>query len=1837
MFRFSGSVFLVIFHLSSFAQEINWNTSPDKGFVFQISNKEAQRLLTNSSPDTIFNRLLHTQIDTFDVRKGWVNRPSKGHFITAKIIENKLHCEYTSVFPYQVFLLKEYDALALQVLDLDGNIREDALVKLKLKRLRIDPESKAYRIENAWFNDANKFVTVELDGFRSVFNVERHDVPTWNNNSYDEDGPSFYSYLITDKNKYKPKERVRFKSFALSQSRSPLHKPLEVWMSYGGTSTKVGKVEPHRPGSYSGEFVLHDSLKLTLDRNYNLQLRERGGRIVSNCNFKYEDYELNGNKLEVHLATNKQYLPAKNELSILATDLNGLILKDARAAIVVEALSIRETFQPVAILKDTLMYREVDLETREATIVDIPSRLFEKTNTAYEVHVRVTDGQNQIMDHTVAATHFYSQYEITARFSNDSIIYEMLKNGIPIKNISFRLMHNGDSDSTDIILPYKEKINPVISSVRLQGDSLSKEISMRNLIPELELVGGIEKDSFNISLHNAQKIEVSWFIYQGSELLQKGFGIGLDYKSMITDRDQTYYVELLYSFGSQEHIKRWDYEFREDVLNVSLDVPDRVFPGQQADATIKVIDQLGNPVNGVDLTALAVTGKLNYRLPDLPYYGRSSQSRSMKAHYSKSDVNKRLAILDLDFKKWEERASLDTMMYFQFTYPYSKMFTYSTEITDSTQFAPFVMQDGVARQVHVIEVNRKPVYYSWVDQPREYSFYVSADKNVAITLRMFDRVLILDSLSFPAGKKTILSIDLDHLPEGVKIQKIEPTSGKKRKKARNYSSFTETEINRHLTFLSSFKTVEGNAYLESGRLFTPLFNARYSTRSGSIIVGPIKPGKQTFTGNKVTTSYQHTGGFNYAFEDNIVYKLSAERLIPEILNKSAYKPMTRVNDLVMTRTTFLESIDTDNRFHTRSINLFDKAMHLNVLLPEEKDASGFAALLFENVKTRQIISPCENRVNVKSDYYTIPYGLQNVIILYNSGKYVKMDSIDLIPYSKVIIDLNKKAFQSPDSLSRKWLERAISNCYRAAEPRVISMRRSVPIYGNIKGIVYDESNLPLPGTNVVIKGTVNGTVTDAEGEFALDSDDAVVTLVVSFIGFVTKEVEVEVGSELSIYMIPDVQQLQEIVVTGYGMQRSQESLAYALSGMVSGVQISPPDLKEDDVTEVEKKQAEEKLYGELLTLSTIRSHFTDVGFWEPKLYTDNRGESKFSITFPDDITRWETTVYAMNRYLQTGTARKSIRSYKPIMAELNVPQFLTRGDSAFFIGRVLNYTQEQDITGKVKWSSPLTGFEKDIRFSEFHTDWLPIYATTTDSITSSYIFNRNDGYFDGEERKVPVVEQGIVRSDGTLTILSNKEEFHVKASSKERVIVEILSNQLDIYTGEAKYLLNYRYDCNEQLASKLLGLIQYRMLMVYEGKPFRYDKDVNRIIGRLLKNQNEEFLWSWWDVSPATSYWMSSHILRALKAAADAGYKVGLNIDNIKRKAEYKFDILNQYALSDTDLLHALAWWGANLAYDKYVKKLDSLLLRSQKATKPRNDVLHYSLLKEKFLLQEIKQLAHLPYERDTLLRYRRDGILGEIHFSDDKAPRNWYDDELSANVIAYRIARRDSLLKELVNPMQMYFIKERNKGEWNTYHSSTILTTVLPDLINEGVTKRQGTNVNLSGKVNSTINTFPYRLELLPQEELHIRKETGLPVYLMQYEQERIIEAKTGVEGFEIKTTLANNQPMLKAGTPVQLTVEVTVKKDANHEYVMIEVPIPGACSYGDKAQSNSHVETHREYFKDRTVIFCEKMKQGKYNFVVNLLPRFTGRFLINPAQVSLMYLPVVNANTDLKMVKVD
>src|SRR5689334_4463536 len=118
-----------------------------------------------------------------------------------------------------------------------------------------------------------------------------------------------------------------------------------------------------------------------------------------------------------------------------------------------------------------------------------------------------------------------------------------------------------------------------------------------------------------------------------------------------------------------------------------------------------------------------------------------------------------------------------------------------------------------------------------------------------------------------------------------------------------------------------------------------------------------------------------------------------------------------------------------------------------------------------------------------------------------------------------------------------WLAIFIANV-AIAQDRVISGK-----------VTSSEDSSPLPGVNVVIRGTTAGTVTDSEGNYSLPVPASGTTLVFSFIGLQTKEVPIGNNSQIDIQLDSDVTQLSEIVVTGSGVATDKKKLGISVESL----------------------------------------------------------------------------------------------------------------------------------------------------------------------------------------------------------------------------------------------------------------------------------------------------------------------------------------------------------------------------------------------------------------------------------------------------------------------------------------------------------------------------------------------------------------------------------------------------------------------------------------------------------------------------------------------------------------
>ena len=135
--------------------------------------------------------------------------------------------------------------------------------------------------------------------------------------------------------------------------------------------------------------------------------------------------------------------------------------------------------------------------------------------------------------------------------------------------------------------------------------------------------------------------------------------------------------------------------------------------------------------------------------------------------------------------------------------------------------------------------------------------------------------------------------------------------------------------------------------------------------------------------------------------------------------------------------------------------------------------------------------------------------------------------------------------------------------------------RTTKLEVRLNGKITDENSEPIPGASIVIKGTSEGTVSDLNGNYSINAANNNITLIVSFIGYVSQEVAAGGRNTINVQLALSSEQLSEVVVVGYGTQKKKDltgamgtiqakdivranpvQAANALQGQVAGVNIT---------------------------------------------------------------------------------------------------------------------------------------------------------------------------------------------------------------------------------------------------------------------------------------------------------------------------------------------------------------------------------------------------------------------------------------------------------------------------------------------------------------------------------------------------------------------------------------------------------------------------------------------------------------------------------------------------------
>lgn len=266
-----------------------------------------------------------------------------------------------------------------------------------------------------------------------------------------------------------------------------------------------------------------------------------------------------------------------------------------------------------------------------------------------------------------------------------------------------------------------------------------------------------------------------------------------------------------------------------------------------------------------------------------------------------------------------------------------------------------------------------------------------------------------------------------------------------------------------------------------------------------------------------------------------------------------------------------------------------------------------------------------------------------------------------------------------------------------------------------------------------------------------------------------------------------------------------------------------PDNTEAALAETENGETKEDIQ--------IRTNFNETAFFFPHLQTDKEGNVLVSFTIPESLTRWKLQGFAHNNELMSGYFEKFVQTQKPLMVVPNVPRFLRESDLVVLSAKVVNMSDEKQ-SGQVKLTltNPFNGEKLDLTngistqsFTVEAGQSKEVHFTLTvpkDLGAMTYrIEAQNDqspAYADGEEATLPILTNRILVTESlplhisgkgskTFTFNKLKNSFGIANStlSTQSYTLEFTPNPIWYAIQALPYLMEYPYECNEQVFSRL--------------------------------------------------------------------------------------------------------------------------------------------------------------------------------------------------------------------------------------------------------------------------------------------------------------------------------------------------------------------------------------------------------------------------------------------------
>ncbi|MCP4140610.1 MAG: hypothetical protein GY755_10035 [Chloroflexi bacterium] len=346
----------------------------------------------------------------------------------------------------------------------------------------------------------------------------------------------------------------------------------------------------------------------------------------------------------------------------------------------------------------------------------------------------------------------------------------------------------------------------------------------------------------------------------------------------------------------------------------------------------------------------------------------------------------------------------------------------------------------------------------------------------------------------------------------------------------------------------------------------------------------------------------------------------------------------------------------------------------------------------------------------------------------------------------------------------------------------------------------------------------------------------------------------------------------------------------------------------------------------------VRSNFDPLATFEAEVRTDENGRATVKINVPDNLTRYRVMVVAVDAGgQQFGKTESNLTARLPLMVRPSAPRFLNFGDKFDLPILIQNQTDEDiEVDVAVEATNITLPDGAGQRITVPANDRVEVrFAAETEfaGIAQFQIGAVSGTFADAATVDLPVYTPATTEAFATYGVvdegviaqpIAKPSDVYSQFGGLE---IQTSSTALQALTDAVMYLANYRYECTEQLSSRILGIAALRDVLTAfeaEGLPSASEMEASviRDVTRLQRMQNWDGGFPYWRRGQESIPFNTIHVAHALQRAKDKGFDVpaemqenlGYYLQNIESHyphwySQYTRRVLSAYALYVRDLM----------------------------------------------------------------------------------------------------------------------------------------------------------------------------------------------------------------------------------------------------------------------------------------------------------------------------------------------